>query len=215
MKYFLLKTLYDLKSKSKILITFLILEIVLLFWIGVMYKNGNYFLFDMMYGNCNFQDFSFLIILLKLFYIFFSLYLISFLISKELLYSKTNIFSRISEKKWFLEKTVSVFFVLFLYRIFIALMSIWIHLVIENRFDFSLGLCINDIVYTLCSFLLFFCYIINKNRKFSCTYILLLGIINIAYFLEGYTLNIIILFLVSIIIWYFNLQQINLVKNCF
>ncbi len=214
MKYYNIKTLYDLNSKIKQIIFFIILEIILLIGITLVYKNTDINLINLLYGNFP-KDSHILLILSKIFLIAFNIYIVYYLIMQDIIYSKINIFTRTTSKKWYLRKSISILITILIYKIINGFVNIIIIFVTTKYFEISLINFGYDIIFTINIFILILIIVVNKNNIFSIIYLLILVINIVCYWLYGFNDNIIYLFLLNIILWIINKKTLNLAKNSY
>ncbi len=215
MKYFIFKTFYNLKNKKVKIILLLLLEFILMYTIGIMYKTSNYDLLNLFYGNVSSIDVNVLLSILKLFILFFQIYLMYYLLIQDLVVSKINIFTRIDERNWFLKKTfvLSIFLVLFKIGHFIVIECLYS--IITGKFGFSLSLFSKDFLFSYSLFLSLFSLILHKKKFLSILFILFFLLLLYSYYTNGYLLNNMFLFIIDIILWFYNLFRINLKQNFF
>lgn len=192
MKYFVVKTFFDLKRKKHIIIFSLILFFILEVWVQRIQTNSNAITSAIYYGGTTYKDNHLLFYLLKTLKVVFPSYIYFYLLTCDTSYNLTNVFLRMSKKKWFCKKSITLIFLTIFMKFGIYILYISFY---KKLPDFLFV--ISDLSITLgilgCSFMLI-CSCGSIYKKFFALFslILLVGF----FFGSGYQLFYIPLFII-------------------
>ncbi len=203
MKYLVLKLFSNLKKIYLKLLVFLFAYLFLMYFLKNEYDFDLALTMKVLYGNTSMKEMDLLDVLYKLlkigliFYFYYQFYI------QDILYSKYNIFTRMSFRSWYVYKLI---FSLIL-SIAICLINTLLICLCSNNFTF---------IYYLKDLLLLFnlsmvigLIVINRYRYSDIFYILIFIVLNIIYFTNGFVNTNLIIGIILLILIIYNCYKIQ------
>lgn len=209
MNYIFVKTFLDLKRKRLFILTNFIIFICLICINVHINKGSDLSYYDIFYGVT--IDNDILLIILKIYKVLLITYIIYYLIYYDLTYSKDNLFSRMTMKKWFIYKTISILCLIILYTFILFILSIGIKFIFNIEEACNIILFLKDFLFIITLSLLTMFFSINNNIS-KYIYIILLVLFIISFFIKQYNF-ILLYFIICIILYFFNLILMNISKK--